>query len=72
MTTGIEAIKAASSEDISSSSKEEKVFQLNIELYDAKQRKKCSMKSYNEEIKRIQGEIDELLTDDVETEATND
>jgi predicted nucleic acid-binding Zn-ribbon protein len=72
MTTGIEAIKAASSEDISSSSKEEKVFQLNIELYDAKQRKKSSMKSYNEEIKRIQGEINELLTDDVETEATND
>lgn len=72
MTSGIEAIKAADVNEPSTSSKEEKVFQLNIELYDAKQRKKCAMKVYNEEIKRIQSEINELLTEDVETAATND
>jgi uncharacterized membrane protein YfhO len=52
--------------------KEEKVFQLTVELHDTKQLKKDSNKAYNEEIKRIQEEIDELLEDDVKTEKTTD
>lgn len=52
--------------------KQEKVFNLTVELIDTKQRKKDSNKGYNEEIKRIQEEIEALLTDDKETEKTND
>lgn len=53
-------------------SKEEKVYNLTVELIDTKQRKKDSNKGYNEEIKRIQEEIEDLLSDDKETEKTND
>ena len=52
--------------------KEEKVFQLTVELVDTKQRKKDSVKAYNEEISRIQDEIEDLLSDDKETEKTTD
>jgi hypothetical protein len=52
--------------------KEEKVYNLTVELIDTKQRKKDSNKGYNEEIKRIQEEIEDLLSDDKETEKTND
>lgn len=52
--------------------KQEKVFNLTVELIDTKQRKKDSNKGYNEEINRIQDEIEALLTDDKETEKTND
>jgi hypothetical protein len=71
---GIEAIKATPSAlgNPVESTKEEKVFQLTVELHDTKQRKRDSNKAYNEEIKRIQGEIDEQLEDDKETETTND
>jgi len=55
------------SDTITTSTKEEKVFQLNVELHEAKQRKKTLVKTYNEEIKRIQAEIDELLLDDADT-----
>jgi len=57
---------------IAEATKEEKVFQLTVELHDTKQLKKDSNKGYNEEIKRIQAEIDELLEDDKTTEKTND
>ena len=52
--------------------KQEKVFNLTVDLLDTKQRKKDSNHGYNEEIKRIQDEIEDLLTDDKETETTND
>lgn len=57
---------------LESATKEEKVFRLTVELHDTKQLKKDSNKAYNEEIKRIQAEIDALLEDDTETEKTND
>lgn len=40
---------------------EAKVYQLSQELDDFKKRKKAFVKAYNEEIKRIQEEIEELL-----------
>jgi flagellar capping protein FliD len=40
---------------------EAKVYQLSQELDDIKKRKKTFVKAYNEEIKRIQEEIEELL-----------
>jgi len=46
--------------------KEARVFQLCTELEDMRIRKKASNKGFNEEIKRIQAEIKELL--DPETE----
>lgn len=57
---------------VKETSKEEKVYNLTVELVDTKQRKKDSNKTYNEEIKRIQEEIEDLLSDDKETEKTND
>ena len=59
-------------ETLSEATKEEKVYQLTVELIDAKQRKKDAAKTWNNEIKRIQDEIEEILSDDKETEATND
>lgn len=53
-------------------SKAEKIMQLTVELIDTKQRKKDSNKLFNEEIKRIQEEIKELLEDDLETATTTD
>lgn len=40
---------------------EAKVFQLSLELEEMRKRKKATMKGYNEEIKRIQAEIKEIL-----------
>lgn len=40
---------------------EAKVFQLSLELDEMKKRKKSFVKGYNEEIKRIQAEIQDLL-----------
>lgn len=40
---------------------EAKVFQLSLELEDMKKRKKAFVKGYNEEIKRLQSEIKDLL-----------
>jgi hypothetical protein len=59
-------------ETIKEATKEEKVFQLTVELVDTKQRKKDSNKTYNDEVKRIQDEIEDLLADDKETEKTTD
>jgi len=42
-------------------SKESKVYQLNVELDDMKKRKKDFVKAYNEEIKRLNDEIKDLL-----------
>jgi hypothetical protein len=42
-------------------SKEAKVFQLVQDLDDMKNRKKASAKSFNEEIKRIQAEIKDII-----------
>lgn len=42
-------------------SKESKVYQLNVELADMKKRKKDFVKAYNEEIKRLNDEIKDLL-----------
>jgi hypothetical protein len=44
-------------------SKEEKIYNLVIELEVAKRNKKDVVKAYNEDIKRIQAEIKELLTE---------
>jgi hypothetical protein len=57
---------------VTEATKAEKVLQLTIELIDAKQRKKDSAKTYTTEIARINEEIAELLSDDTETEKTND
>ena len=40
---------------------EAKVYQLTLELEDMKKRKKAFVKAYNEEIKRIQSEIKDLI-----------
>jgi hypothetical protein len=44
-------------------STEEKIYNLVVELEIAKQNKKDLVKAYNEDIKRIQAEIKELLTE---------
>lgn len=46
---------------INTTSKEEKVFNLCKDLEDMKMKKKDVMKGYNEEIKRLQGEIKDLV-----------
>ena len=47
-------------------SREAQVFQLCTELEDMKARKKASAKGFNEEIKRINAEIKELLSPEAE------
>lgn len=42
-----------------------KVLQLTIELIEARQQKKAAVAGYNDEIKRIEKEIQELVTDSV-------
>ena len=49
--------------------KEEKIYNLVVELEEAKRDKKDVVKAHNENIKRIQAEIKELLT---ENNALND
>jgi uncharacterized metal-binding protein len=48
--------------------KEEKIYNLVVELEIAKKNKRDVVKAHNEEVKRIQAEIKELLT---ENEAIN-
>lgn len=55
--------------DISQTTKEEKIYNLVVELEEAKRDKKDIVKAHNENIKRIQAEIKELLT---ENNALND
>jgi hypothetical protein len=43
------------------STDEAKVFQLSQELEEMRKRKKATMKGYNEEIRRIQAEIKEII-----------
>ena len=47
-------------------SKEEKIYNLVIELEIAKRNKRDVVKAHGEEVKRIQAEIKELLTDNQE------
>ena len=49
-------------------SKEEKIYNLVIELEVAKRNKRDVVKAHNDEVKRIQAEIKELLTDNQELE----
>jgi hypothetical protein len=46
--------------------KEQKIYNLVVELEIAKKNKRDVMKAHSEEIKRIQAEIKELLTDNNE------
>ena len=48
--------------------KEEKIYNLVIELEKAKALKKSVVQGHNEEIKRIQGEIKDLLKENEELE----
>lgn len=47
-------------------SKEEKIYNLVVELEEAKKDKKDLVKAHNENIKRIQAEIKDLLTENNE------
>jgi hypothetical protein len=47
-------------------SNKEKVYNLYIELKEAKNDKKVANKAHNENIKRIEGEIDDLVDEEVE------
>ena len=49
-------------------SKEEKIYNLVVELEIAKKNKRDTVKAHNEEVKRIQAEIKELLTETGELE----
>lgn len=49
-------------------SKEEKVFNLTVELIETKRLKKDSAKGFNDEIKRLQEEIEDILKDDKATD----
>lgn len=46
----------------------DKVLQLTIELVETRQRKKATVAGFNEEIKRIEKEIQSLISDTVEAE----
>jgi len=43
--------------------KEAKIYQLVVELEEVRKNKKAQMRAYNEEIKRINDEIKELITE---------
>lgn len=60
-------IPSVSQEDLDSETAS-KVLQLTIELIETKQQKKAAVAGYNDEIKRIEKEIQELVTDSVDTE----
>lgn len=49
----------------------DKVLQLTVELVETKKLKKDSNKGFNEEIKRIQKEIEDLLTENETNKETN-
>lgn len=42
----------------------DRVYQLTKELSDMVAKKKASAKAYNEEVKRLKGEIEDLISDD--------
>lgn len=46
--------------------KEEKVYNLIVELLDTKRRKKAAAQEFNEEVKHIEAEINEQIEDDIE------
>ena len=54
--------------ELTSNTTEAKVFQLCQELNDIKKRKKDFVKAYNEEIKRINAEIKDLLNPEEKVE----
>lgn len=60
-------IPTVSQEDLDSETAS-KVLQLTIELIETKQQKKAAVSGFNDEIKRIEKEIQELVTDSVDTE----
>ena len=43
--------------------KEEKIYNLGVEIEIAKKNKRDTVKAHNEEVKRIQAEIKDLLTE---------
>lgn len=45
-------------------SKEAKIYQLVVELEDVRKNKKDHMRAYNDEIKRLNKEIKELINED--------
>jgi hypothetical protein len=49
--------------ETTTTTKEEKIYNLVVELEIAKQNKRDLVKAHNEEIKRIQAEIKDLLTE---------
>jgi uncharacterized metal-binding protein len=49
-----------------SRSKEEKIYNLVVDLEIAKKNKRDTVKAHNEEVKRLQAEIKELLTENQE------
>jgi hypothetical protein len=52
--------------DNTTTTKEQKIYNLVIDLEKTKRDKKDTVKSYNEEIKRLQGEIKDLLNENNE------
>jgi hypothetical protein len=54
-------------ENLSQEEREKRVYNLTVELKDMKSKKKSHMKAYGEEIKRIEGEIKDLVSKDQET-----
>ena len=49
-------------------SDEERIYNLVLDLNDEKRRKKAAVKDFNENIKRLQEEIDEILDQSAEQE----
>lgn len=49
------------------SEKEARVFNLNVELADMSAKKKSTVKAFNEEIKRIKAEINDIIAPNKET-----
>jgi glucosamine 6-phosphate synthetase-like amidotransferase/phosphosugar isomerase protein len=51
-------------ENTTANTKEAKIYQLVVELEEVRKNKKAQMRAYNEEIKRINEEIKELINED--------
>jgi glucosamine 6-phosphate synthetase-like amidotransferase/phosphosugar isomerase protein len=51
-------------ENTTENTKEAKIYQLVVELEEVRKNKKAQMRAYNEEIKRINDEIKELINED--------
>ncbi len=63
---------AATLNNLPETSTAEKVLQLSIELAETKDRKKASVKTYNEELTRIAAEIAALINDSKESTEADD